>query len=425
MKHSTDRILTTHVGSIPRPPDLVDMLRSKHMGGVPTDERALATRVRAAVADVVARQARAGIDIVTDGEMGKVGFIPYINERLGGFTASTWGANESYWGKSREAKAFPGFYAWAAQQQGTAGNVGLTRWAATGPISYIGHAALKTDIDNLKAALKGLKVEEAFLPSISPGNVTDWNRNDHYKTDEEYLFAVADALNEEYRAIVDAGLLLQVDDPNLVTYYVLHPELSVKQVRDYARTRVEAINRALKGIPRDKVRYHTCYAINMGPRVHDMELKDIIDVMVQVKAGAYSFEAGNPRHEHEWRDWMKVKLEPGTILIPGVISNSTNLVEHPRLIADRLTNFANIVGRENVIAGADCGFASFATSLEIHSEVVWAKFAALAEGAKIVSKELWAKPKIAPKGTGRRKLKARARKAVAKKRLRRTRRPRR
>ncbi|HVG50444.1 MAG TPA: cobalamin-independent methionine synthase II family protein, partial [Xanthobacteraceae bacterium] len=377
--------MTTHCGSIPRPPELVDMLRGR-MEGKKVKNPELAAEVKRAVTNVVREQARHGIDIVSDGEMGKVGFIPYINERLGGFEPSNWGANESYWGKSREAQAFPGFYAWAAKQAGTAGNVGLTRWVATGPIKYKGQDALKTDIDNLKFAMTAAGVTEAFMPSISPGNAADWHKNEYYDKEDDYLFAVADALHDEYQAIVDSGLLLQIDDPHLVTYYVMHPELSLKECRAWAAKRVEAINRALKGIPREKVRYHTCYSINMGPRVHDMELKDIIDVMLKVRAGAFSFEAANPRHEHEWKVWQNVKLPAETVLIPGVITNSTNLVEHPELVSDRIQKFVSVVGRDNVIAGADCGFASFAVSFEIHSEVVWAKFEALTEGAKLASK---------------------------------------
>jgi 5-methyltetrahydropteroyltriglutamate--homocysteine methyltransferase len=233
-------------------------------------------------------------------------------------------------------------------------------------------------------------VQEAFIPSISVGNIVDWNKNEFYKTEEEYLEAVANAMHEEYKAIVDAGFLLQVDDPNLATYYVLHPELDVKQVRARGEVWTEALNHALRGISRDKIRYHTCYSINMGPRLHDMEGKDILDIVLKVNAGAYSFEAANPRHEHEWKLWGdKLKLPEGSVIIPGVISHSTNLIEHEELVAERLVRFAKQVGRENVIAGADCGFASFATSLEVHNSIVWAKFKNLVEGARIASKQLW------------------------------------
>jgi 5-methyltetrahydropteroyltriglutamate--homocysteine methyltransferase len=388
MKRSVERMLTTHVGSLPRPAKLVEAARAK-MENRPVDEAGFASLVAQAVGDVVRRQAEIGIDIVADGEMGKAGFIPYVNERLQGFEPAKQADGGSYWGHSREVKAFPEFYEWASRQSGTAGNVGASRWVCTGPIRYRGGAMLARDIENLRHALQRVKVEEAFVPSISPTNVEDWNRNAYYKSDEEYLFAIADAMHDEYKAIVDAGFVLPIDDPALATYYVLHPEASIEQCRKWAGAHVDALNHALRGIPPDKVRYHTCYSINMGPRVHEMELKDLVDVMLRIDAGAYSFEYGNPRHEHEWRVWESVKLPPGKIVIPGFITHSTNVVEHPQLVAERIERFARLVGRENVIAGADCGFASFATSLEIHPSVVWAKFEALVEGARIATKALW------------------------------------
>ena len=388
MKRSTDRILTTHVGSLPRPADLVEMIRDK-LAGRTIDAEAFEARVESAVAEMVRNQERAGIDVVADGEMGRIGFIPYINERLQGFEPQSNPAGGSYWGQSREAKAFPGFYEWAAKLPGTAGDVGPTRWVCTGPIAYQGQAAIQADIARLDRALEGVAREDAFIPAISPANVEDWQSNEFYERDEDYLTAIAEALREEYLAIVEAGFLLQIDDPLLATYYVLHPELSVADCRAWAERRVEALNHALRGIPEEKVRYHTCFAINMGPRVHDMELRHFIDIMTRIKAGAYSFEAANPRHEHEWRLWGEIDLPENKSLVPGVITNSSVLVEHPELIADRIERFASVVGRENVIAGADCGFASFATSFECHPEVVWAKLSALAEGARIASTRLW------------------------------------
>ena len=392
MKRSTDRILTTHVGSLPRPADLIEMARRK-LAGEPVDERAFAERARDAVAEMVRRQAELGLDVLADGEMSKTGFIPYINERLAGFEpADAVGAaaiSSNYWGESREVKAFPGFYDWSAKLPGTAGGVGKSRWYCTGPITYKGHDALQRDIDNLKAALQVVEHVEAFMPAISPANAEDYHRNLHYERPGDYLYAVADALSVEYKAIVDAGFILQVDDPLLATYYVLHPELGVDDVRSWARRRVDALNHALRDIPEDRIRYHTCYSINMGPRVHDMELKDLLDIMLSIRAGAYSFEAANPRHDHEWRLWKAVDLPEGKSLIPGVITNSSVLVEHPELVADRLCRFADAVGRENVIAGADCGFASIGTSYEVHPEVVWAKFAALVEGARLATRRLW------------------------------------
>jgi len=251
---------------------------------------------------------------------------------------------------------------------------------------------LQRDIENFKAALKGVSVAEAFMPASSPTNIEAQRKNEYYPTEEAFVYAIADAMREEYNAIVAAGFLLQVDDPRLVTYYNSTPGSTVEQCRRWAELRVEAVNHALRDIPPEKVRFHTCYSINIGPRVHDMALKDIADIMLRINAGAYSFESANPRHEHEWSVWKNVKLPDGKILIPGVITHCSNIVEHPELIAERLVRYASIVGRENVIAGSDCGFSSQATAdPEIHPTVVWAKFKAMAEGARLASAELWGK----------------------------------
>jgi 5-methyltetrahydropteroyltriglutamate--homocysteine methyltransferase len=388
MKRSTERILTTHVGSLPRPPDLLDMIQAKERGAA-FDGEAFAARVKSAIVEVLRRQADSGIDIVADGEMGRFGFIPYVNERLAGIEPRKNTSRTGNWSQSREYLAFPEYYQWAAQMPGMAGKAPPTQWVCSGPISYSGHVALQRDIDNLQAALAGVACEEAFMPAVSPTNLANWNVNEHYNTDEEFRLALADALHEEYRAIVDAGLILQIDDPQLASHWAMHPELDLAQCRKWAGASVELLNHALRGIPADRVRYHTCYSINMGPRVHDMELKHIVDIMLGVRAGAYSFEAGNPRHEHEWRVWESVKLPEGKVLIPGVITHASNLVEHPEAIAQRIARFAGVVGRENVIAGADCGFASFSTSCEVHPSVVWAKLAALGEGARLTTRELW------------------------------------
>ncbi|HZT86701.1 MAG TPA: cobalamin-independent methionine synthase II family protein [Stellaceae bacterium] len=388
MKRSTDRILTTHVGSLPRPDDLAPLIQKKAQGE-PIDEGLFAAKVREAVAAVVRRQVEAGIDIVADGEMGRVGFIPYVNERLAGIEPSPGGDAANYWSLSREYRAFPEFYAWTASLPGTAGRTGRTRWVCTGPVSYKGHAALRQAIDDLKRALARVPHEEAFMPAVSPSNLANWNRNEYYEREDDYLLALAEALREEYRAVIDAGLILQVDDPLLASYYVMHPEASVEACRRWANGRVDVLNHALRGLPADRIRYHTCYSINIGPRVHDMELRHIVDIMLRVNAGAYSFEAANPRHEHEWQVWETVKLPAGKSLIPGVITHSSNIVEHPELIAQRIARFAGAVGRENVIAGADCGFASFASTCEVHPTVVWTKLAALGEGARLASKALW------------------------------------
>jgi 5-methyltetrahydropteroyltriglutamate--homocysteine methyltransferase len=389
MKRSTDRILTTHVGSLPRPPDLLEMIQAKERGES-LDAATFANRVRRAVADVVKRQAESGIDIVADGEMGRFGFIPYVNERLAGIEPRKSAGGRSNWGQSREYLAFPEYYQWASQMPGAAGKAPPTQWVCTGPISYRGRDALRRDIENLKAAVAQVTCEDAFMPAVSPANLANWNTNQYYKTDEEFRVAIADALHEEYRAVVAAGLILQIDDPQLASHWTMHPEIDLAECRKWARASVELLNHALRDIPVERVRYHTCYSINMGPRVHDLELKHIVDIMLQVRAGAYSFEAANPRHEHEWRVWEDVKLPDGKLLIPGMISHASNLVEHPEAVAQRIARFAGVVGCENVIAGADCGFASFSTSCEVHPSVVWAKLAALAEGARLATKELWA-----------------------------------
>ena len=388
MKHSTERILTTHVGSLPRPPDLLEMIQAKEQGR-PFNAAGLAGRVKSAVDEAVLKQATAGIDILADGEMGRFGFIPYVNERLSGLEARPNPGREGTWARSREHLAFPEYYAWAANMPGAAGGAQRNQWVCTGPIAYKGQETLARDIGNLKAALAQVRHEEAFMPAVSPAQLAGWNKNEFYRTDEEFGVAIADALREEYRAIIDAGLVLQIDDPQLASHYTTHPELDIAQCRNWANTTVELLNHALAGVPPERVRYHTCYGINMGPRVHDLELKHIVDVMLRINAGAYSFEAGNPRHEHEWRVWEDAKLPEGKILIPGVITHGSNFVEHPEAIAQRIGRFAQVVGRERVIAGADCGFASFSTTCEVHPSVVWTKLAALAEGAQLATKELW------------------------------------
>jgi 5-methyltetrahydropteroyltriglutamate--homocysteine methyltransferase len=382
MQDSSKRILTTHAGSLPRPPDLLDMTLAKAQGE-PIDEAARVARLPGAVKAIVDRQIELGIDVIDDGEFSKPSFVTYINERLGGCEIDQQ-SQPRPWAGSREALAFPEFYAETPNASRP------RRMICTGPMVYKGQAQLQRDITNLKNAIGSRKVE-AFMPAISPANVEDWQRNTYYKTQEEFLFAIADALREEYKAIVDAGLILQIDDPRLVSYYMVRPEASIVECRKWANLRVEALNHALRGIPPEKVRHHTCYGINMGPRVHDMEVKHLLDIILKIKAGAYSFEAANPRHEHEWKLWGSAKLPKDTMLIPGVISHSTVLVEHPELIAERIVKFASLVGKERVIAGSDCGFATFAGSKEVHPSIVWAKFEALSEGARLASRELWRK----------------------------------
>ena len=380
--HSTDRILTTHAGSLPRPDDVVEMVRAQARGDR-RDDAADAKRLRSAVAEVVRKQADIGLDIVDDGEFGKPSFVTYVRQRLGGLS-EVGGERRNPWGGSRDALAFPDFYRKQGSSMGRQPLIG-----ATAPITYIGGAALKTDLENLKAAMQGLDVAAAFVPSISPANIENWHENRYYGTAEEYLTAICDAMHEEYKAIVDAGFYLQIDDPRLVTYYMLQPNASVADCRKWAAQRVDALNYALRDIPPEKVRYHTCYSINMGPRLHDMQAKDIADVILKIRAGAFSFEASNPRHEHEWAVWCEAKKPADTVLIPGVVTHCSVLVEHPELVAERIVKYANAVGRENVIAGSDCGFATFAGADEIDPAIAWAKLAALVEGAEIASKKLW------------------------------------
>lgn len=384
MQRSTDRILTTHTGSLPRPLDLLQMIRAK-ASGVPVDEAALANRIRSGVAEIVEKQTSIGIDVVNDGEFSKASFVTYARERLGGLTPRE-GIRRA-WQNSREVRAFPEFYA------ATLGNVNQRQMqmVCTGPITYKGKAQLDADLDNLKSALRGKKVAGAFIPCISPSNIEDWNANEFYKTDNEYVEAIGEAMRKEYKAIIDAGFMVQIDDPRLVSYYMVNPKLSIKEARKWAERRVELLNHTLRGLPRDKIRYHTCYGINMGPRLHDMELKDIVDIVMKINAGVFSFEAANPRHEHEWKVWKTTKLPDGAMLMPGVVTHASVLVEHPELVAERIVRFAGVVGRENVIAATDCGFATFAGSDEIHPSIVWAKLEALTEGARLASKELWGK----------------------------------
>lgn len=385
MKHSVDRILTTHVGSLPRPDDLFEMMLAR-MDGKAVDEKAYTERVREAVRESVKQQTAVGLDVVSDGEMGKPSFITYAAQRLAGLEQRA-GNRPSPFANTRETRDFPEYYQSAAAEQVSARRR-RALMVCTGPIAYKGHDVLRSELEILKSALKGVDAAEAFVPAIAPSNIETTTPNEYYPTPEAYVFAIAEAMREEYKAIIDAGFLLQIDDPFLVTYYIMRPELTVAECRKWAELRVEALNAAIAGLPAERIRFHTCYSINMGPRVHDMQLKDIIDVILKVRAGGYSFEAANPRHEHEWEEWKRAKLPDDKVLIPGVITQSTVLVEHPDLVAQRIERFADVVGRERVIAGADCGFASFAGSNEVHPSIVWAKLASLVAGARIASARL-------------------------------------
>ncbi len=391
MKRSTDRILTTHVGSLPRPTSLIKMIMAKDREE-PVDEAVFSAELARDVDEVVKKQVDVGLDIINDGEYGKRGFNTYVNERLGG-THPTGKARRASWGRSREYTAFPEFYG-----VDTSGHTQKSRrlgrhnmeMAVTEPLIYKGKELLARDLGNLRHAMDVAGAEEAFVPAISACDIFPNQVNKYYKSDEEFLFAIADAMHEEYKTIVDAGFLVQIDDPNLITYYMKEPDASIADCRKWAERQVEAINHSIRDIPREKIRYHSCYSIDVGPRVHDMEMRHMLDIILRVKAGAFSFEAANPRHAHEWRLWEDHKLPDGAIMIPGVITNSTVVVEHPELVADRICQFANLVGRENVIAGGDCGFAAVAKEkYEIHPSIVWAKFKAMAEGAEIATKRLW------------------------------------
>ncbi len=376
------RILTTHTGSLPRPDDLSALMWAK-MSGKPFDATALATRTRAAVARIVARQVEVGLDIVSDGEQSKASFQGYAAERLSGLERiEPSGGNR----RTRETLGFPAFY------KGAHSGTQPQALACVGPITYTGHAALKTDLDNLKAALAGRDPTDVFVPSVSPSSCAGIMQNRYYKSDEEHVVAVAEAMREEYEAIVAAGFLVQIDDPRLAMHYMLSPDESVADARKWAARRIEVLNHALRNVDPARVRHHTCYGINMGPRTSDFEMKHLADLIVKIRANYYSFEMANPRHEHEWRVWEHVKLPEGKALVPGCITHTSVIVEHPELVAERIVKVAKLVGRENVIASTDCGFASTLVPgqpNEIEPEIVWAKFRALSEGARLASKELW------------------------------------
>ena len=388
MKRSVDRILVTHVGSLPRPKALIENMLSVDRGS-PFSQGDYEAFLSKSVSDIVKKQVELGVDIVDDGEFSKRGFAVYAHERLGGLSP-TGHQRPSPWADSRESRAFPEFYEPLTRPNSNPPTLSNMQMACTGPLTYEGKELLKRDILNLTDAVTTNDAVEAFLPAISPCDIVGNLINEFYEDDEEFLYAVADAMNNEYKAIVDAGLILQIDDPRLINYYVKNPDKSVKECRAWAAKQVEVINYSLKGVPADRVRYHTCYGINMGPRVHDMEMKDFIDIIMKINADAFSFEAANPRHEHEWKIWKDIELPGGKSIIPGVITHSSLLVEHPELVAERLLRYASVVGRENVIAGGDCGFGTQAMAdPEVHPTIVWAKFAAMAEGAKIASDKLW------------------------------------
>ena len=377
------RIVATHVGSLPRPPSLSAQLLAP-MSGRDFDRKALSDELHRDVIEIVAKQAALGIDVVSDGEFSKTSFQYYVTDRLSGLEPITPKAGAR---ATRENRAFPAFY-----KNGSHAGTQATRYACTGPIGYVGRPQLAADIENLKAGLAGAAHVDAFMPSVSPSSCVGLMENRYYKNDEEHLFAVAEALRQEYLAIIEAGLMLQIDDPRLAMHYVLSPDQTVDETRAWAQRRIEALNHALRDIPPERVRHHTCYGINMGPRTSDFELKHFADLIVTIRAGYYSFEMANPRHEHEWRVWETVKLPEGKVLVPGCVTQASVVVEHPELVAQRIVRLAGIVGREHVMASTDCGFASTLSATEppeIVPEVVWAKLGSLVEGARLASKALW------------------------------------
>jgi 5-methyltetrahydropteroyltriglutamate--homocysteine methyltransferase len=397
MRRSIDRILVSHAGNLPRPDDLDALLAAAARAPV-----ALSLRLRSAVAEVVERQIACGVDIVNDGEYVKAGsYTGYINQRLTGIEMRP--ADPSRPPKhagpgGRDHRDFPGFYASGLWYSGSGGPVrpGFATpgpplrdhpqqvRVCTGPVRYVGQDAIRSDIATLQAAIQGKDVE-GFIAAIGPGSVSTGPYNEYYPSQEAFLFGTAEALREEYKAITDAGLILQIDEPELATSWQFFPEMTVPEYRKYTEMLVEAINHALEGLPEELVRLHFCWGSGHRPHVHDIPLRDIADIILKVKAQAYAIEASNVRHEHEWCVWEDVKLPEGKILMPGVVGHATDLVEHPELVAQRLMRYARLVGRENVQAGTDCGIGSRVG----HEEIVWAKLQALSAGAHLASKELW------------------------------------
>ena len=385
LQQNTDHIQTTHIGSLPRPHALLDLMKAKFTGQ-PFDEAKFEALLAQAVNDVVRKQVDCGIEIVTDGEFSKPGFFTYIQERLEGFEARPGQKMKLF---VQEVAAFPDYYKEYFKTAMMGGAiVTLAPVVCVGPVKYRGEKFVARDIANVKkaAAAAGVPDHHVFLPATAASGV---GLNEYYKSDEEYFHALAAELGKEYRAIADAGILVQIDDPFLPDIF-FEPDLDRAQMQRRAEIYVEATNTALKGIPPERVRFHTCYGINEGPRLYEAALADIIDYVLKINAGSYSFEAANPRHEHEYHLFERVKVPDGKVLCPGMITHASNIVEHPELIAERIMRFAKLVGRDNVIAAADCGFSSQALyRTEVHDTVVWEKFKALRQGADIATKKLW------------------------------------
>jgi 5-methyltetrahydropteroyltriglutamate--homocysteine methyltransferase len=378
MKRSEKRILTTHVGSLIRPKSLLDA----HKAGL--QSASYQQELKSAVADVVAKQVKAGIDVVNDGEYGKSGWANYSLERMTGFEPRPDKLYEAVW-LGRDRIRFAEFM----KAEFPRGAIGTPGHACVSAIKYNGHAEVRRDLENLKAAAATAKPEDLFFTAVAPASVGYDATNEYYKSEHDYVFAIASAMREEYLEIYKSGVVLQVDDAVLANMYDHLTQESPQRFREWAELRVAALNHALEGIPQDRIRYHICFGSWHVPHVADAQLEDIVDLMLKVNAGAYSIEAANVRHEHEWHVWEKVKLPAGKILVPGIVTHHTTTVEHPRLVAERIVNFAKVVGRENVIASTDCGFAQSEGIQRVHPQVMWAKFESLAEGARLASKQLW------------------------------------
>jgi 5-methyltetrahydropteroyltriglutamate--homocysteine methyltransferase len=394
MKRSTDRILTTHVGSLIRPPALREFLAAKE-AGKSFDQAAYAKCLKECVAEVVRKQADIGIDVISDGEFGKaISWAQYALFRLGGFERRPFAGGNPFT-RGVDRTRFAEFYA-ELDARDKVETVMDT--VAVAPITYAGAAELKQDVANFKEALRGVDVAEAFLPVAAPTSVIPDRKNEYYKSDDDLQQAIAEAMRVEYKTIVDAGLLVQLDDARAaVSYDRMVPPKTLEEYRAWLARQVEIINHAIEGLPREKIRYHVCWGSWPGPHSSDVPFRDIADLVLQVRAGGYSIELANPRHEHEWRVWEHLKLPPETVLIPGVISHATNIVEHPELVAERIVRLARLVGRENVIASTDCGFAQVTYFARVHPQIMWAKLEALVEGARLASKELWGRDNRAPR----------------------------
>jgi 5-methyltetrahydropteroyltriglutamate--homocysteine methyltransferase len=392
MKRSTDRIRTTHTGSLPRPPEILQAMRAQ-LEGRPVDEAAYEAVLRKHVLAMVRKQVEAGIDVVSDGECGKPSFRAYLAQRIGGFearipkggipTPSPVDPN------GRDAVMFPDYYESFREHSPFANAIRVAPRVCVGPIQYIGQKFLQRDIANLKQAMAEAGAEEAFMPAAAP---IPQDPNEHYRSQEEYFEAYGEAMREEYKAILDSGLLLQVDDPRLVSSWDGRRDMDLAQYRAWMHKRIDLLNHALRGLPEERIRFHTCYGVNFGPRLSDLQLEAVLDLILVIRAGAYSFEAANPRHDHEWRVAQKFRLPEGKMLIPGAVTHSNVTIEHPEVVADRVERWAKAAGRENVMGGNDCGFSSTAGNTEIPQSVAWAKLRSLGEGARIASQRLWETP---------------------------------